>query len=69
MILGHLRIADRVTVTAMSLVTRDIPEAGVYSSGTPLMENRQWHRSNARYKQLEALARRIAALEKFADQQ
>ena len=68
-ILGHLRIADRVTVTAMSLVTRDIPEAGVYSSGTPLMENRQWHRSNARYKQLEALARRIAALEKFADQQ
>jgi UDP-3-O-[3-hydroxymyristoyl] glucosamine N-acyltransferase len=67
-IVGHLRIADRVTVTAMSLVTRDIPDAGVYSSGTPLMENRQWHRSNARYKQLEALARRIAALEKFAGQ-
>lgn len=63
-ILGHLRIADRVTITAMSLVTRDIREAGVYSSGTPLMENSLWHRSNARYKMLEALAQRIAALEK-----
>jgi len=63
-ILGHLRIADNVTVTAMSLVTSDIPEAGVYSSGTPLMENRQWHRSNVRYKNLETLARRVSALEK-----
>ncbi|MGD8419890.1 MAG: UDP-3-O-(3-hydroxymyristoyl)glucosamine N-acyltransferase, partial [Gammaproteobacteria bacterium] len=63
-ILGHLRIADGVTVTAMSLVTRNIREAGVYSSGTPLMENSLWHRSNARYKMLEALAQRIAALEK-----
>jgi UDP-3-O-[3-hydroxymyristoyl] glucosamine N-acyltransferase len=63
-ILGHLRIVDGVTVTAMSLVTRDIREAGVYSSGTPLMENSLWHRSNARYKMLEALAQRIAALEK-----
>jgi UDP-3-O-[3-hydroxymyristoyl] glucosamine N-acyltransferase len=63
-ILGHLRVADGVTVTAMSLVTRDIRDAGVYSSGTPLMENSLWHRSNARYKMLEALAQRIAALEK-----
>jgi len=64
MILGHLRIADRVTVTASSLVSRDIPEAGVYSSGMPLMENRQWRRSTVRYKQLESLAQRISALEK-----
>ena len=46
------------------MVTRDIREAGVYSSGTPLMENSLWHRSNARYKMLEALALRLAALEK-----
>lgn len=63
-ILGHLRIADGVTVTAMSVVTRDIREAGVYSSGTPLMENSLWHRSNARYKMLETLAQRLTALEK-----
>jgi len=64
MILGHLRIADRVMVTASSLVSGDIPEAGVYSSGMPLMENRQWRRNTVRYKQLESLAQRISALEK-----
>lgn len=62
-ILGHLTIADRVTVTAMSLVTKDIREAGVYSSGTPLMENSQWHRANARYKTLDRLAQRVRRLQ------
>ena len=55
---------DRVTVTAMSLVTKDIRQPGVYSSGTPLMENRRWHRANARYRSLEDLAKRVARLEK-----
>jgi len=66
-ILGHLRIVDHVTVTAMSLVTRDIKSAGVYSSGTPLLENSQWHKSNARYKSLDRLARTVAMLEKQQD--
>ncbi len=63
-VLGHLRIADHVTVTAMSLVTKDIKTPGVYSSGTPLLENSQWHKSNARYKTLDRLARTVAMLEK-----
>jgi UDP-3-O-[3-hydroxymyristoyl] glucosamine N-acyltransferase len=62
-VLGHLSVADEVTITAMSLVTKDIREPGVYSSGTPLMENSQWHRSNARYKALDQLAQRLARLE------
>ena len=62
-ILGHLKIADRVTVTAMSLVTKDIREPGVYSSGTPLMENSHWHRANARYKALDRLARSVKRLD------
>lgn len=66
-ILGHLSIADHVTVTAMSLVTRDIRKPGVYSSGTPLMENGPWRRNSARYKSLDDLARRIEALEKSRD--
>ncbi len=48
----------------MSLVTKDIREAGVYSSGTPLLENRLWHRNNARYKTLDELARSVARLQK-----
>jgi UDP-3-O-[3-hydroxymyristoyl] glucosamine N-acyltransferase len=63
-VLGHLSVVDNVTITAMSLVTKDIREPGVYSSGTPLMENGLWHRSNARYKSLEKLAQSVARLEK-----
>jgi UDP-3-O-[3-hydroxymyristoyl] glucosamine N-acyltransferase len=46
-------------VTAMSLVTHSIREPGEYSSGTPLMDNRNWRKNAARFKQLDALARRI----------
>ena len=62
-VLGHLSIADNVTITAMSLVTKSIKQSGTYSSGTPLMENRLWHRNNARYKSLDNLARSVANLE------
>ena len=58
-VLGHLEICDRVMVTAMSLVTHSIREPGEYSSGTPLMDNRSWRKNAARFKQLDALARRI----------
>lgn len=63
-VLGHLAVTDNVTITAMSLVTKDIKEPGVYSSGTPLMENSFWHRCNARYKSLDKLAQTVARLEK-----
>ncbi len=61
-ILGHLEIADKVTVTARSLVTHSIREPGEYSSGTPIQENRLWRRNAARFKHLDELARRVAQL-------
>ena len=63
-VLGHLEIADRVTITAMSLVTHSIREPGTYSSGAPIEENRKWRRNAARIRHLDEMARRIAALEK-----
>lgn len=63
-VLGHLEVADGVTITARTLVTHSIHEAGVYSSGAPLEENRAWRRNAARMRQLDGMARRIAALEK-----
>ncbi|MCN4143622.1 MAG: UDP-3-O-(3-hydroxymyristoyl)glucosamine N-acyltransferase [Thiohalomonas sp.] len=63
-ILGHLQIADHVHITATSLVTKSITEAGVYSSGTPLQENTQWHKNFVRFKQLDKMARRLSELEK-----
>ena len=65
-VLGHLTIVDHVTVTAMSLVTKDIRRPGTYSSGTPLLENSLWHRANARYKSLDKLAQTVARLDKSA---
>ena len=61
-VLGHLELCDRVVVTAMSLVTHSIREPGEYSSGTPLMDNRSWRKAAARFKQLDASARRLGAL-------
>ncbi|MEZ5521643.1 MAG: UDP-3-O-(3-hydroxymyristoyl)glucosamine N-acyltransferase [Dokdonella sp.] len=59
-IIGHLTIADRVTITAMSLVTHSIREPGEYSSGTPIQESRLWRRNAARFKHLDQLARHVA---------
>lgn len=63
-ILGHLHIADRVTITAMSLVTHSLRQTGEYSSGTPIQNNRLWRRNAARFKHLDALAQRLAVIEK-----
>ncbi len=58
-IAGHLEIADDVTITAMSLVTRSIARSGVYSSGIPAQENGIWNRQVARLRRLERLAQRV----------
>ena len=63
-VLGHLQLADRVTITAKSLVTHSIREPGEYSSGVPLQDNRQWRKNAARFKYLDEFARRLSALEK-----
>ncbi len=61
---GHLDIADQVHLTGMTLVTGDIREPGVYSSGTSADTNRQWRKNAVRFRQLDELARRIRELEK-----
>jgi UDP-3-O-[3-hydroxymyristoyl] glucosamine N-acyltransferase len=63
-ILGHLEIVDKVQITAMSLVTKSIPEAGVYSSGTPLQANDEWRKNFSRFRRLDDMARRLKRLEK-----
>jgi UDP-3-O-[3-hydroxymyristoyl] glucosamine N-acyltransferase len=63
-VLGHLELADRVTIGAKSLVTHSIREPGDYSSGVPLQDSRQWRKNAARFKHLDEIARRLTALEK-----
>jgi UDP-3-O-[3-hydroxymyristoyl] glucosamine N-acyltransferase len=63
-IVGHLEIVDDVQITAASTVTQSIQEPGLYSSGTPLQENRFWHRNFVRFRQLDEMAKKIRKLEK-----
>ena len=61
---GHINIADNVTITLTSVVLKDVKRPGVYSSGTPLLENSVWPRVCARYKSLDKIARTVARLDK-----
>jgi len=63
-IAGHLTLADKVHITAMSMVSASITQAGSYSSGTPLASTKDWRRNAARFRQLDALATRLIKLER-----
>jgi len=49
---GHIEICDNTYITGMAKVACNIKEAGVYSSGTPLMLNKLWLKNAARFKKL-----------------
>ncbi len=63
---GHIEIVDDVHVTGNSMVVAGIDKPGLYSSGMPLMANREWRKNMARLKKLDELARRVAELERAA---
>jgi UDP-3-O-[3-hydroxymyristoyl] glucosamine N-acyltransferase len=62
-ILGHLTIVDHVHITAMSLVTKSILEAGSYSSGMAMEPTAKWRRSAARFRRIDGMAKQISKLE------
>ena len=64
---GHIEIADGSTFTGMSMITGSINQAGVYSSGVPLMPTREWRRSAVRFRQLDDMARRLEKLERMME--
>jgi len=51
-IVDNIQIVDDVHITAMTLVTKSIKTAGIYSSGTPLMKNKEWKKSAIKFKNL-----------------
>lgn len=63
-IAGHLTLADKVHITAMSMVSASISQAGSYSSGTALSPTRDWRKNAVRFRQLDALAIRLKKLER-----
>jgi len=63
-VVGHVEICDNVHLTGMTMVTRSITSPGSYSSGTPMGSTSEWKRNAVRFSQLDAIQRRLAALEK-----
>ncbi len=61
---GHIELGDDVHLTGGTQVAKSIPAAGVYSSGIPAQENRNWRKMVTRFTQLDSLFRRLGALEK-----
>jgi UDP-3-O-[3-hydroxymyristoyl] glucosamine N-acyltransferase len=60
---GHITVADGCVFTGMTMVTKDIEQSGVYSSGSPAQPNKEWHKTNARIRKLEAMQSKIKLLE------
>jgi UDP-3-O-[3-hydroxymyristoyl] glucosamine N-acyltransferase len=64
MIHGHIRIADRVEVSAGTLISRSLTETGAYTGVFPFDDNASWVRNAARLRHLDELAARVTALER-----
>ena len=60
---GHIDVVDNVVFTGMSMVTKNINEAGVYSSGMPCQTNKEWNKNNARIRKLESILKRMKSAE------
>jgi UDP-3-O-[3-hydroxymyristoyl] glucosamine N-acyltransferase len=63
MLLGHVTICDRVTVSAGTFVSKDIREPGVYTSVQPMMKHEDWKQNAAHLRRLDALVKRVRSLE------
>ena len=56
---GHIRITDNVHIHGMTMVTKSIKEAGMYASGTTVEPADSWRKNQARFKELDTLAKLI----------
>ncbi|MDB5869151.1 MAG: UDP-3-O-[3-hydroxymyristoyl] glucosamine N-acyltransferase [Polaromonas sp.] len=63
-VLGHLRLADGVHVSAASIVTRSLLKPGHYTGLFPIDDNAAWEKNAATLKQLHALRERLKQTEK-----
>jgi len=62
---GHLSVCDKVHIGANALVTQSITVPGSYLGGAGgVMKADDWRKSAVRFRQLDAIARRIQVLEK-----
>ena len=61
---GHVTLADNVHVSAFTVVSHSLRQAGVYSGMFPIDDNATWEKNAATLRQLHSLRNRLRALEK-----
>lgn len=61
---GHLDIADGTMFNGATIVTKGNREKGVFASATPIQEAGAWRKNSARFRQLDAMYKRLVSLEK-----
>ncbi len=64
MILGHLTIADKVTISPGSMITRSISKAGTYTALMPFQPHKEWLSTAAQLRNIDGLSAKIKQLEK-----
>jgi UDP-3-O-[3-hydroxymyristoyl] glucosamine N-acyltransferase len=67
-IAGHLTIADRVEISAFTLIAKSIDQAGTYTGVYPFEPHSQWRKNAVHVRHLADLANRIRTLEKKPSQ-
>jgi UDP-3-O-[3-hydroxymyristoyl] glucosamine N-acyltransferase len=61
-IVDHITIADGTVLTAMTFVSSPLKQAGIYSSGMPAQDNKQWRKNMVRLARLDDMARDLKKL-------
>ncbi len=68
-IVGHVTVADGVTVSAMTVIMRDLPTPGVYSGVYPMQEHKAWEKTAAVLRNLPELRQRLRQVERIQQEQ
>ena len=67
---GHISIADQVTIAGGTSVAASIRKTGtVWGSATVAHPEKKWRRNAVRFGELDDLFRRVAHLEKLAEEE
>jgi UDP-3-O-[3-hydroxymyristoyl] glucosamine N-acyltransferase len=68
-VVGHVTVADGVTISAMTVVMSTIDKPGVYSGVFPMQEHRAWEKTAAVLRNLPELRQRLRQLERIQQEQ
>ena len=63
MILGHLQIADKVVISAGTMISKSVREAGTYTAIFPFSETHEWRKNAVHLRRLDEMVERIKKLE------